>query len=78
MIFLTEGDVEAQRERELELPVWSCSPFGSVTEGEILNGSKFLKRIETGIIELLHMGANESGKTVTGRRMWLHVCGSVE
>lgn len=78
MIFLTEGDVEAQRKRELELPVWSCSPFCSVTEGEILNGTKFLKRIETDIIELLHMGANESGETVTGRRMWLHSCGGAE
>lgn len=78
MIFLTEGDVEAQRKREPELPVWSCSPFGSVTEGEILNGTKFLKRIERDIIELLHMGANESGKTVTGRWMWLHICGGAE
>lgn len=67
LIFLTEGGVKAQRKRELELPVWSCSPFGSVTEGEILNGTKFLKRIETDIIELSHMGANESGETLQGR-----------
>lgn len=46
-----------------------------MTEGGILNGSKFLKRIETDIIELLHMGANESGESFQGRRMWTHVCG---
>lgn len=50
---------------------WSCLSgavllFGSVTEGEILNGTKFLKRIETDIIELLHMGAYESGETLQG------------
>lgn len=56
---------------------WRCLSgavlsFGSVTEDEILNGTKFLKRIETDIIELLHFGANESGECVA------RICGEAE
>lgn len=40
--------------------------------------NSFLKRIETEVIELLHMGANESRETLEGgahSRMYMRRCG---